>query len=232
MNYDYLDYETILHYAMIIIKNNITKLYSPQESLLITRFLMRLEYFSNLENTMGQGAIEKMIRYLNIKHYEPGDVVVTFGELKRSFYIIFKGELDVMIPDFGNYRRSGEFKKIATMEMGKSFGEMAIIRKKPRTATVICATHCILAEIDYEDYLTLFKTDDEQNIEEVCDFLKTFDFFKKIARSYLERFYFIFEKKVFKSGDVVFQEGDELSHNGIYFIYKGEFLVNFIFYLD
>ena len=55
-----------------------------------------------------------------------GKVMATEGDRGREFFVLLKGEADVT--------RGGE--KINTMKEGDFFGEIALVTKMPRTATV------------------------------------------------------------------------------------------------
>lgn len=69
-------------------------------------------------------------------HYEPGDYIIRQGEPPTSFYVIEKGEVEVVrsSPD----KPDGEV--IATMGAGNFFGEQALLSNQPRTASVRART--------------------------------------------------------------------------------------------
>ena len=64
-------------------------------------------------------------------------MVVTEGEIDDTFYILLSGEVKVV--------KNG--RKIALIEVGKCFGEMAYIGHQPRVANVLAATDCILLKV-------------------------------------------------------------------------------------
>ena len=59
-----------------------------------------------------------------------GRVLITEGDRGREFFVIISGEVEV--------RRKG--RKVATLTPGTFFGEMALLSRKPRTATVTAVT--------------------------------------------------------------------------------------------
>ena len=59
-----------------------------------------------------------------------GKVLITEGERGREFFVIVEGEVEV--------RRKG--RKVATLGAGSFVGEMALLSKVPRTATVTALT--------------------------------------------------------------------------------------------
>lgn len=81
----------------------------------------------------------------------PGDTVLCHeGELEHTFYIVVDGLLDITqkLPDGGTRR-------IAECRPGQFFGEMALIDRKPRTATVTTRTATTVLEISEEDFTEL-----------------------------------------------------------------------------
>ena len=60
----------------------------------------------------------------------PGEVLVKEGQRGNELFVIVDGEAEV--------RRSG--KKMATLTAGDYFGELAVLRPAPRTATVVATT--------------------------------------------------------------------------------------------
>ena len=61
---------------------------------------------------------------------QAGKVLIEEGERGREFFVLVSGEVEV--------RRKG--RKVATLGPGSFFGEMALLSKTPRTATVTAVT--------------------------------------------------------------------------------------------
>ena len=57
---------------------------------------------------------------------EAGQAIITAGEIGDRFYVILAGEVEVTTPAGGQRRQSS----------GEAFGEIALLRDVPRTATV------------------------------------------------------------------------------------------------
>jgi CRP-like cAMP-binding protein len=73
-----------------------------------------------------------------------GGVVIREGEPGEAFYAIAEGSLDPAC-------EAGAFPR---MHEGDFFGEIALLREIPRTATVTACTECVLYEIGREAFLT------------------------------------------------------------------------------
>ncbi|MFL5919889.1 MAG: MFS transporter [Gaiellaceae bacterium] len=86
-------------------------------------------------------AKEHLASKLTRLHVEPGEVVVRAGETGERFYIVGDGELEITNGARGSAHR-GDF-----------FGEIALLRDVPRTATVRATSPSDLYALDREDFL-------------------------------------------------------------------------------
>jgi hypothetical protein len=73
----------------------------------------------------------------------PGTAIVTEGEVGHHFYVIEDGEAEVS--------RDGHL--VATLGRGDYFGEIALLRHVPRTATVVAKTPTTLLSLEREGFL-------------------------------------------------------------------------------
>lgn len=95
--------------------------------------------------------------------FRVGKVLIEEGERGREFFVIVDGEVEV--------RRKGS--KIATLGPGDFVGEMALLSKVPRTATVTTLTEVVVLVITDRAFLDLMN--------------KTPDLWLKVARALAER---------------------------------------------
>ena len=79
-----------------------------------------------------------------------GTDVVRFGEQGSEFYLVAKGAVDVL---------SSEGKKLVTLGDGDHFGEIALLRSVPRTATVRAVTDTLLLVLSREVFLEALNAD-------------------------------------------------------------------------
>jgi hypothetical protein len=73
---------------------------------------------------------EDVMESLTPVHARDGEVVVRQGAPADKFFIIAEGEVEVVHEEDGVERR------VAILKTGQFFGEMAVLRDQPRTATV------------------------------------------------------------------------------------------------
>ena len=77
--------------------------------------------------------------------FREGRVLIEEGERGREFFVIVSGEVEV--------RRKG--RKVATLGPGSFVGEMALLSKAPRTATVAAVTDLDVLVIADRAFLAL-----------------------------------------------------------------------------
>lgn len=74
---------------------------------------------------------------------EPGRVLTRQGETGHEFFLISDGSCDVQRDD----------KTVATLSAGQWFGEMAVLAKSPRNATVVAAEPTTLLVLGQREFL-------------------------------------------------------------------------------
>lgn len=83
------------------------------------------------------------------EHFEPGDDVFRQGDLGDRLYIILSGSADVL-------RRADDGEAtIARLEAGQAFGEMALLDKARRSATVRCVTAMDALSLPKDEFAAL-----------------------------------------------------------------------------
>lgn len=88
--------------------------------------LRNVRLFSELEDR----DLESLADEFNERRFAPGDKVALEGEGGLMFFVVESGELSVEV--------HGE--PVSTMGPGSAFGEIALIDRRPRTATVTAVT--------------------------------------------------------------------------------------------
>jgi putative ABC transport system ATP-binding protein len=97
-----------------------------QEANLIVEFLKRVDAFSGLSVATLASMADKMWT----QQHNAGATVIRQGETSKQFFIIRQGEVDIIREE------EGEAKIVSTLREGECFGEEALLRGKPRNATV------------------------------------------------------------------------------------------------
>jgi CRP/FNR family transcriptional regulator, cyclic AMP receptor protein len=95
-------------------------------------------------------------RFLEDVYLGKDEVVFTEGEEGDSFYIIGKGSVRVVKSGQGR-----EEEVIAILEPGANFGEMALVGKETRSATVVSNDPVTLLRMKKEDFEKLLLDNNE-----------------------------------------------------------------------
>jgi CRP/FNR family cyclic AMP-dependent transcriptional regulator len=86
------------------------------------------------------------------KQYKAGEVIFEAGELGDSLYVIGVGEVTVQRRD-----ASGALHELAVLGPRQFFGEMSLIDKEYRSATVRAKSDCELLHLTAENFTTFRK---------------------------------------------------------------------------
>jgi MFS family permease len=101
--------------------------------------LRAIPIFAPLSPPVLEGLAARLVRV----HAAAGEAIVREGEVGDRFYVISAGEVEVSI----------DGRTQATQGPGDHFGEIALLRDVPRTATVTARTDTDLLAVEREDFL-------------------------------------------------------------------------------
>jgi CRP-like cAMP-binding protein len=113
------------------------------------RPLPRAPLFSHLDGD----AFVELARALKVRRFLPGQTVIEQGAEGSSFFMVANGEVNVdrILPVTERERAAGETDlavHLARLGPGSIFGEMAMVSRAPRSATVEAAVPVVLLEAD------------------------------------------------------------------------------------
>lgn len=93
----------------------------------LARALLKVDFFSNF--TVSE--LDEVLRAISLYEFPSGEYVFKQGDSGDAFYIVQTGTVDVLM-------KNGLFfkKKVASLDQGKFFGEIALMESSPRTATI------------------------------------------------------------------------------------------------
>ncbi len=96
------------------------------ESLTIVQFLKKCSVFETFSPTLLADVANKMQR----ETHPAGTIIIRQGDEGDKFYIIRRGKVEVM------KETMGKSDVVAALDAGAFFGELALLKKEPRAATV------------------------------------------------------------------------------------------------
>lgn len=106
----------------------------------------RVPLFASLDAS----EIAEIMQYLRAQTVPASTIIVRRGDVARSMYFVAAGEVEVQLPD-----------SVARLGEGHFFGEIAVLKKTRRTATVRATTPTKLLVLDAGDLQTLMANNPE-----------------------------------------------------------------------
>ena len=79
----------------------------------------------------------------NVDYYDAGETIFQAGDEGNCMYVVQSGEVDVVVQD----------QVIETIAAGGIFGEMALIDRSPRSATIVARADCRLVALDETKFM-------------------------------------------------------------------------------
>lgn len=113
----------------------------------VTDFLKSFPFFESLTSE----ELLVTVGHINFMEAEANEILFREGEHADCVYFVIEGELDVIKESTGGKPGSDQV-LIATLSKGRSIGEMAVIDKTPRSATVKIRTKTTLATLTLEGF--------------------------------------------------------------------------------
>jgi CRP-like cAMP-binding protein len=92
--------------------------------------------------------------------YPPATVILREGEAGDSVFLISAGSVQVTL-----WGTRGPLIALAIVPAGELFGEMAVLERKPRAATVVAREECLLLEVAGEEIRKLLEAHPEMQVK-------------------------------------------------------------------
>jgi len=108
---------------------------------------------SPLFEMLSQPELEVLGELSKLRRYAPGDIVFEEGDLGDSLYVIVSGQFDVV----KRVEPSGE-RLLATLKDRDFFGEMSLVDKEYRSATVRARSDAQLLQLSAENLIAFRRT--------------------------------------------------------------------------
>jgi len=106
---------------------------------------------------LDRGDIKKIRRRFTRHVYQPSENIFSQGDDGDALYYIAKGRADVYVQLEG----TGQMKRLQAMQSGSVFGEMAILDRQPRAASVVAVEETVCYRLGVEEFEQIKAIDSE-----------------------------------------------------------------------
>jgi cAMP-dependent protein kinase regulator len=183
---------------------------TDEERAFIFKVLSDSFIFANLEKrdlTSIVDAFEKA------EFKEGTDILIQGDEAADYFYVVYKGEV--------TYHVDGN--EVGSSEAGSSFGELALLYKSPRAATVKAKGQCVTFRVNQKAFRSVLQKKNMQSAEQKLDLLKKVAFLKDMEVYDLQKLSSAMTPVNFEPNDVLVKKGD--AGDAFFLIQEGEVTV-------
>ncbi|CAD8107603.1 unnamed protein product [Paramecium primaurelia] len=144
-------------------------------------------------------------KHMFVERFLATDIVFHVDSIGTKFYVILDGQVEVLI----KRRGFDELESVRILRQGESFGELALIHRQPRLATIRCVNDCCFAVLDKQQFQQILHYEQTKKIEQNVDYFAQISIFNQLNRAQLTQIYlnsFLYE---YEKHQTVLQEGDK-----------------------
>ncbi|XP_061419996.1 uncharacterized protein LOC133350041 isoform X2 [Lethenteron reissneri] len=111
-----------------------------------------VEAFGEFPKTMQKG----LVRYGWYESFGPGRIIIRQGQVPQNFYLLLTGT--ALVTKVRMDQQSGEVsvKTVTFLKQGDFFGDLAILMRAKRNATVVCKETVALLTVNRQDFVNIF----------------------------------------------------------------------------
>lgn len=155
--------------------------------------------------------LERLRARSRMRHYGLGEVVFRQGEPGDGMYVVYSGKVRVLRED------DGRDVPLNTLYASEHFGELSLVNRQPRNATIRAAADSTLVAVPADALTELLErnADLRRYFERYAERIELWNFVKLVGRvgpqlkaPQLRRLVDQFQERTFAAGETVLAEGD------------------------
>jgi len=165
-------------------------------------------------------SLDALSRRFDVARFKPGRVIVQQGDEGDRLYVVQEGTVEVVLEG-----PTGPARVLAHLHIGDYFGEIALLERCPRTATVRAATDTsvyVLHRSDFDEFVESTGAAGGQVVETIAGVrqLRSVPIFRELPESQIAVLLSQLKIEQHGAGEQVFDQGDR--GDKFYIVRKGE----------
>ena len=190
--------------------------------------LKQIPFFSSVRENRPWSKMDLLGSMLEFEEFDSNTVICREGEIGSKFYLIVHGEVSISITSSSSATGGGQPQPITINTLGPNqhFGEIALLRHTPRTATITTSQPSLLLSLSSSSFHSFLSIAPELAgpfslliDARTANVLRTVDMFKCIKENRpwnkLECIANMMEYETRAAGQYVWTEGDAITHTYI-----------------
>lgn len=141
-----------------------------------------------------------IIDAMQLLEFEPGDVIIWEGDIGDLFYVLEKGNTEVL--------KEGQHGNLGSMQAGKAFGELALVHNVPRAVTIRCLSQVVAWAVDRSTFRRVVNSQESKDRDERMRFLRRVPLFNPLNDGTVAKICDALQLQTFNAGQVIFRQGD------------------------
>jgi len=180
-----------------------------------------VKFYTELREQYGEFVHLELCRHLTYQQSPSEAVVFEEGQEGSTFYSILAGSCAVIVLKRTAASTEKKPALLSILREGDSFGELALLYRKPRAAGVLCREDCFFAVLDRPSYLETLKLAKERHQVEKVALLKQHQVFGIWPEDAVKLLAQKLRMRVLRRKQVLFAAGQQTTH--LFLIKAGSF---------
>ncbi|CDW71126.1 cyclic nucleotide-binding domain containing protein [Stylonychia lemnae] len=176
-----------------------------------------------LKQFKGTVKLKELCKYMRIQHFGARETIIQEGDIGETFYIIYSGRVSVYKQQKSEFSDSVIMTHLTELGSGEQFGELALLQKAPRSATVIASIPTDLIVLDKTTYENVIQNLHFYQIDGTIEFFQHLPLFQHLNRNELFSIASKCQYKRFPTNTIILRQDD--IPKSVYFIKAGRIKV-------
>ncbi|OWF45308.1 uncharacterized protein LOC110457241 isoform X2 [Mizuhopecten yessoensis] len=182
----------------------------------LTEVMCRLPLFAKYSRKVK----EELARFVWYDMHETGRIIIRQGDMGSRMYFVVSGTVSIHRTEVDPKTGIKVIQHLRDIEMGSTFGELALIRNISRTYSAACKVDSEFLSVDKDQFNKVLRQNWEESWQNRYNFLMSSPYFKAWTKEQLRQTADVALTKEYNNNSVIFGNERKVT-NWVYFILKG-----------